>query len=252
MKSSPLDFLSSPKESGQTEHSNRLNPHRKSYQPPLKPSFTLKRKSEAPQPQSATNVSSKDGSARRLLKWEPPRFSQEQTDKGRKMGERFLEHSDLSSYQSKNSLMDKIKTDMDIDSGDPRQTLQFNVKEKYKEPSRKVVKHAPTSADCTPPKQFKHGPDQVLETTQPGASHVEHRSQSKAGSLTSGLTSDPRVTDSSKLTREQMDYFLKRTGQSEALVLTMVHRDGTTQLDPEQVRNTFTDMSYYFALAPNK
>lgn len=47
--------------------------------------------------------------------------------------------------------------------------------------------------------------------------------------------SDPRVKDSGKLSPEEKIHMLEKAERVKALVLTMVYRDGTTQLDPEQV-----------------
>ena len=59
--------------------------------------------------------------------------------------------------------------------------------------------------------------------------------QSKAEYLTETLTSEPRVKDSGKLNTDEKMQILEKAGQAKSLVLTMVYRDGTTQLDPEQV-----------------
>nr|XP_020495986.1 DNA polymerase nu [Labrus bergylta] len=58
--------------------------------------------------------------------------------------------------------------------------------------------------------------------------------QSKAGCLTTSLTSDPRVKDSGRMNSEEKRQMLEEAGKAKALVLTLVYRDGTTQLDPEQ------------------
>ncbi|XP_028285604.1 DNA polymerase nu [Parambassis ranga] len=63
--------------------------------------------------------------------------------------------------------------------------------------------------------------------------HSEYQSQSNAGSGTTTLTSDPRVKDSGKLNLDEKMQLLEKTGRAKVLVLTMVYRDGTTQLDPE-------------------
>ncbi|XP_054603667.2 DNA polymerase nu isoform X2 [Nothobranchius furzeri] len=60
--------------------------------------------------------------------------------------------------------------------------------------------------------------------------------QSKAGSLSTTLTSDPRVKDSGKLTIEEKLQMLEEISRAEVVLLTMVFQDGSTQLDPEQKR----------------
>ncbi|XP_055085223.1 DNA polymerase nu [Periophthalmus magnuspinnatus] len=69
---------------------------------------------------------------------------------------------------------------------------------------------------------------------RPNNKELRNRTKSKPGSLTSSLTSDPRVKDASRISKDAMHSIVKKAQQSKALVLTMVFRDGTTQLDPEQ------------------
>ncbi|XP_069575105.1 DNA polymerase nu [Brachyistius frenatus] len=68
------------------------------------------------------------------------------------------------------------------------------------------------------------------EGVQPSESQI----QSKAGSLTAALATDTRIKDAGKLNPKEKKQMLERAVRAEVLVLTMVYRDGTTQLDPEQ------------------
>jgi len=63
----------------------------------------------------------------------------------------------------------------------------------------------------------------------------EPQSQFQTGWLPASLIFDARVKDSGKLNPEERTQMLERAGEAKVLVLTMVYRDGTTQLDPEQV-----------------
>ncbi|CAL9694627.1 unnamed protein product [Knipowitschia caucasica] len=82
--------------------------------------------------------------------------------------------------------------------------------------------------------EIKHG---SISVDGPNHREVGKCMRSKPGNFTSSLTSDPRVTDASKLSQGDMDSIVKKAQQSVALVLTMVFRDGTTHLDPEQKRS---------------
>uniref|UniRef100_A0A3Q3E0B3 Polymerase (DNA directed) nu n=1 Tax=Labrus bergylta TaxID=56723 RepID=A0A3Q3E0B3_9LABR len=95
------------------------------------------------------------------------------------------------------------------------------------------------SATCKPPKskRAKREPDQGKNSTKVShaqANGIELQNQSKAGCLTTSLTSDPRVKDSGRMNSEEKRQMLEEAGKAKALVLTLVYRDGTTQLDPEQ------------------
>ncbi|XP_073330734.1 DNA polymerase nu [Pagrus major] len=106
--------------------------------------------------------------------------------------------------------------------------------------SMHASKWTPSSVTCKPlkHKRAKLGPDQG--TNGPKISHEgangggELQNQSKAGCLTAALTSDPRVRDCGKLNPEEKMVMLKKAGEAKALVLTLVYRDGTTQLDADQ------------------
>lgn len=59
--------------------------------------------------------------------------------------------------------------------------------------------------------------------------------KSKPCNHTTSLTSDCRVKDCGMLSPEEQKEILEKAKETKALVLTLVYRDGTTQLDPEQV-----------------
>lgn len=59
--------------------------------------------------------------------------------------------------------------------------------------------------------------------------------QSKPSNHTTSLTSDCRVKDCGMLNPEEQKEILEKAKEAKALVLTLVYRDGTTQLGPEQV-----------------
>lgn len=67
------------------------------------------------------------------------------------------------------------------------------------------------------------------------ATTQEIKTQSKIGLQPTALTSDVRIKDSGRLNPEEREQMLKEAEQAEAVVLTMIYQDGTTQLDHEQV-----------------
>lgn len=69
-----------------------------------------------------------------------------------------------------------------------------------------------------------------------GINCSEPQNQSKTGSHPTSLTSDSRVKDSAQLTPEEKLEILEEAEGAKVVLLTLVFRDGTTQLDPEQVR----------------
>ncbi|XP_042368648.1 DNA polymerase nu [Plectropomus leopardus] len=83
-------------------------------------------------------------------------------------------------------------------------------------------------------KQARCGPEQSTNELKMCIEEVNDNKQSKAGCLTASLTSDPRVKDSGKMNQHEKMRMLEMAGKTKALMLTLVYRDGTTQLDPEQ------------------
>jgi len=123
---------------------------------------------------------------------------------------------------------------MHEDSCAPEQTRQIRQR------ARNASKQTASAVTGKPRKhkQAKCGPGQEIngpELFREAADGNELQNQSKAGCLTATLTSDPRVKDSWKMNPDEKMQMLERAGKTKALVLTLVYRDGTTQLDPEQV-----------------
>uniref|UniRef100_UPI003AAD1DF5 DNA polymerase nu n=1 Tax=Centroberyx gerrardi TaxID=166262 RepID=UPI003AAD1DF5 len=125
---------------------------------------------------------------------------------------------------------------------DRDESLMTDVDRKYGSTSTGLAYRKPSHTDIVPGggnkrKRAKRGPDSAPnepKTALEGANSAEPQNQSKAACLTVAMTSDPRVKDAGKLNPEERMRVLEEAGQARALVLTMVYRDGTTQLDPEQ------------------
>ncbi|XP_034413652.1 DNA polymerase nu [Cyclopterus lumpus] len=129
---------------------------------------------------------------------------------------------------------------MHEDSYAPKQQIwQRKVEERCGESAENASKQ-PSSAVTGKPrkhKRAKRGPDQDINGPtlfHEAADGNKLQNQSKAGCLTATLTSDPRVKDSWKMNADEKMQMLERALETKALVLTLVYRDGTTQLDPEQ------------------
>nr|XP_040039007.1 DNA polymerase nu [Gasterosteus aculeatus aculeatus] len=201
-----------------------------SCHPPLIPSFTLKRKHEELQRQYA-EPTPKICLTRRHPKWEAPHPSQEKeqgVSELKRAGSTTCnpEHS-AEPPQTEAGLSHKtgIISGTHEDSHGPKQTPQ--IRQRKTKERCKPLKH----------KGGKHGSDQEIDEpkiTHAEAGGPEPSNQSKAGSLTATLTSDPRVKDSGKMNLDEKTQTLERAKKAEALVLTLVYRDGTTQFDPEQ------------------
>ncbi|XP_078132745.1 DNA polymerase nu [Sander vitreus] len=122
----------------------------------------------------------------------------------------------------------------------PKQTRQIRqsmVEGRCPESARNTSKQTPSSVTCKPLKRAKCGPDQGIngpKLSHEEANGNEPQNQSKAGCLTAALMSDPRVKDSGKMNPDEKMQMLEKVGKTKALVLTLVYRDGTTQLDLEQ------------------
>lgn len=56
------------------------------------------------------------------------------------------------------------------------------------------------------------------------------------------LTSDPRVKDCGMLNKEEQNALLQKAKAAKAVMLTVVYRDGTSLLDPEQVSYSLSTM----------
>ncbi|XP_060887992.1 DNA polymerase nu [Labrus mixtus] len=202
-------------------------------QPPLIPSFILKWKHEVHRQEKA-HQPPKNYLPRRHPKWEPPRSSQEKA-------------RDIHGLKEA-----KVKTanpELTATSIHPQNTISQSHKSRrghqdpcaLKQSQQKAEKKCceSDSATCKPPKskRAKREPDQGKDMTKVShaqANGIELQNQSKAGCLTTSLTSDPRVKDSGRMNSEEKMQMLEEAGKAKALVLTLVYRDGTTQLDPEQ------------------
>ncbi|XP_042258347.1 DNA polymerase nu isoform X3 [Thunnus maccoyii] len=228
----------------------RLENSRRTHQPALIPSFSLKRKHELLQPQNV-NPLPKISLTRRPPKWEPPRPSQEKTvERGVSERKRIrpkasnpehlalaLEPQTKASPSHKTELLLGVHTDPYVQK--QTQQRQSEVEERGHEFTRNASRQIPSSVTFKPPKhkRAKYGPHQATnepKTSHEGANTGEPQNRPKAGCLTATLTSDPRVKDSGKLSPDEKMRMLEKAEQAKALVLTMVYRDGTTQLDPEQ------------------
>eukprot|EP00064_Thunnus_orientalis_P018935 superscaffoldBa00004533_g19044 len=229
----------------------RLENSNRTHQPALIPSFSLKRKHELLQPQNV-NPLPKISLTRRPPKWEPPRPSQERTvERGVSERKRIrpkasnpehlalaLEPQTKASPSHKTELLLGVHTDPYAQK--QTQQRQSEVEERGHEFTRNASRQIPSSVTFKPPKhkRAKYGPHQATnepKTSHEGANTGEPQNRPKASCLTATLTSDPRVKDSGKLSPDEKMRMLEKAEQAKALVLTMVYRDGTTQLDPEQV-----------------
>ncbi|XP_075948320.1 DNA polymerase nu [Anarhichas minor] len=251
-QNSVQDFASpATKPSKEMANSQLLTSVTRSRHPPLIPSFSLKRKHEVPQRQHA-DPPPKIYLTRRHPKWEAPLSSQEKArERGvdelrRARSKTCIPEPPAEPPEPQNEVSPShksgIMSGMHEDSFAPKQTRQIRqrkVEDRCHESARNASKRTPSSVTGKPlkHKRAKCGPDQ--EINGPKISHEEAggnepQNQSKAGSLTATLTSDPRVKDSGKMNPDEKMQTLERAGKTKALVLTLVYRDGTTQLDPEQ------------------
>uniref|UniRef100_A0A8P4KTA6 Polymerase (DNA directed) nu n=1 Tax=Dicentrarchus labrax TaxID=13489 RepID=A0A8P4KTA6_DICLA len=230
------------KPSKKVENSKLPTSQNVSHHPPLIPSFPLKRKHEVFQHQNPhPPPPPKIYLTRRPPKWEPPRYSQEKAGEGvnefkRARSKTVLpDPSDVAPEPPRKvsrSHETGIVLEVHKDPFAPEQTRQI-CQSKVQERSRKSsvtckpVKHK--QAKCVPDRGT-NGPKVLNE----GPNGGEPQNQSKAGCLTAVLTSDIRVKDSEKMNPDEKMRMLEKARQAKALVLTLVYRDGTTQLDPEQ------------------
>ncbi|KAM7366368.1 hypothetical protein PAMP_015814 [Pampus punctatissimus] len=230
---------------GRLEKSNQN--HSVLHQPVL--SFSLKRKHEVLQPQNV-NPLPKISLTRPPPELELPHSLQERTVergviKRKRIGPEasILEHPALAlepQTQAGPSHKTEVVLEMHTDPYVPTKAQQSKVEERGHEVTRNASRQTPSSVAYKPPKhkRAKCGPQQATsepKTSHEGANASGPQNRSKAGCLTAALTSDPRVKDSGKLSPDEKMQILEKAEQVEALVLTMVYRDGTTQLDPEQV-----------------
>ncbi|KAI3375733.1 hypothetical protein L3Q82_004031 [Scortum barcoo] len=214
-----------------------------SHHPPMIPSFHLKRKHEVLQ-HKKSDVPPKNFQTRRPPKWEPPHSLQEKGEDGeinelkRARPKTFItEHREpptkVSPSHKTGILLGVLK-----DPYSPKQTGQTKKEEKSCETTVAVSKQIPSLTCKLKHKQTKYWPKMSHE----GADDGDPQNQSKAGCLTATLTTDPRVKDSVKLNQDEKMQVLEKARKAKVLVLTLVYRDGTTQLDPEQVSQVISGL----------
>ncbi|XP_034532138.1 DNA polymerase nu isoform X3 [Notolabrus celidotus] len=170
---------------------------------------------------------------RRTPKWEPPCSSQEKAGnkngRGNKLKTPIPEVSAPSTQPQNKHKSVKVHKNLCALKQSP-QSEQLKAVESF---------DTAAPATCKPPKykRAKCDPDQGknwLKASHTGASGGELHSQPTAGCLTASLTSDPRVKNSGRMDSEEKVQVLTEAGKAKVLVLTLVYRDGTTQLDPVQ------------------
>lgn len=252
--SSPVQDLASTaiKASKKMENINLPTSLTYSHHPPLIPSFPLKRKHEIHEHQNA-HPPPKIYLTSCPPKWEPPLYSQKRAGQA--------EANELKRARPKPPNTEPLalptepqtqvspshKTGIALeehkDQHAPKQTQQIQqrkVEERCCELAMNAFKQTPSSVTCQPlkSKRAKCGPDRGIKgpkTSHEEAHGGEPHNQSKASYLTATLTSDPRVKDCGKLNPDEKMEMLEKARNAKALVLTLAYRDGTTQLDPEQV-----------------
>ncbi|CAJ1086006.1 DNA polymerase nu [Xyrichtys novacula] len=205
-------------------------------QAPLIPFFPLKHKLEI-SPQEKARLAPKIHLPKFLLKWEPPRPSQEKTGDVDGLKGALLK-TPMSELQA-TSTQPQNKESHSRKSGKIHKNLCALKRSQQMKQLKAEESCDFTSATCKPPKhkRTRYDPDPEksgLKLSHPGSSGDEPQKQPKAGCLTASLTSDPRVKDSGRMNSEEKMQVLMEAGKAKALLLTLVYQDGTTQLDPEQ------------------
>lgn len=177
--------------------------------------FLLKRKHEVNQQQNA-NPFPKICQRWRASKWKPPYLSQEKAGEGGGVGvwkrSKLLELTSAAAQKRQSEA---------CPAQEPGGASGVHEGEHFPQPTAKHKIEPSTNR----PRSSYEGVN----------THSELQSQSNAGSVYTTLTSDPRVMDSGKLNLDEKMQLLEKTAQANVLVLTMVYRDGTTQLDSEPV-----------------
>ncbi|XP_034757074.1 DNA polymerase nu isoform X2 [Etheostoma cragini] len=219
-----------------------------SCHPLLIPSFPLKRKLEVLKRQYADPP--KIYITGHPPKWEPPYSSQEKAGevggielKRAKPGTSIPELPAVNPKpQTEVSPLHKTGKVLGVhkDPHGPKQVRQIQqsmLEGRCPKSARNTSKKTQSSATCKPLNRTKCGPDEGIhgaKLSHDEANGNESQNQSKAGCLTATLTSDPRVKDSCKMNPDEKMQMLEELEKTKALVLTLVYRDGTTQLDLEQ------------------
>lgn len=241
---SPQDLTSTATDK-KLESENQLILQSQSHQQILTPSFLRKRKCDIFQLQHSNLL--KICRPRCPPEWESPLSSHEKALDG---GERELKRADFKlsmleypvltqESQTKISLHETeivLKQHKDLHTvKEMQQTWESKMEERSNETATNVCKQTPSCKPCTGSKCSVESATNWPESLHKGVNTSELQTQSNTGCQVVALTSDARVKDFGKLNLEERMQMLEKAVQSEVLVLTMVYRDGTTQLDREQV-----------------
>ncbi|XP_069026033.1 DNA polymerase nu [Embiotoca jacksoni] len=222
------------------ENTNLHTSQSQSHHPSVSPSFLLKRKHEL----LHANLPAKICLPGHRPKWQPPHSSQEKAGEGgaseRKKPRLQTSHPECpTSAQERPSEAGPSHDTAIVFEGRSQQTQQISQSklEEHRDESSGSTSKRTLFSELSRHKWAKcvidpatNGPKGFHEGVQPSESQI----QSKAGSLTAALATDTRVKDAGKLNPKEKKQMLERAVRAEVLVLTMVYRDGTTQLDPEQ------------------
>ncbi|XP_056156190.1 DNA polymerase nu, partial [Lampris incognitus] len=222
-----------------------------SNQPPLIPTCPLKRKLERSDASPPTKISL----PRRLVKWEPPHSSQEKVEReggvagleGARPEISIPKHRDIflvtaKELQANARLVQTsagvVRVHTATHIAKPSTVPLHRQSERGQELTRESsTKNSSSIAPKLPKVTLtKCCPDKTSnepKTAQEGANSGVSQNQFKGSRLTTALTSDPRVKDAGKLNADERVWVLEEAKQAKALVLVMVYKDGTTQLDPE-------------------
>lgn len=213
-----------------------------SHHLPWIPPSSVKRKHEILEHQNA-HPPPKISLTQQPPKWEPPPFSQKrakQSTRNKLTRARpkpqniklfgFLTESQTNISETSEIL--EAYTDQDA----PKQNQRFWQRKLAKNASEEIS----SSVTCQSPSNIeaKIVSDKGIKcpiTLHGDPDGSKTQNQSKPSNHTTSLTSDRRVKDCGMLSPEEQKEILEKAKEAKALVLTLVYRDGTTQLDPEQV-----------------
>lgn len=208
-----------------------------SHHPPLISSFPLKRKQEVFEHQNV-HPPPKIYRTRQPSKWQPPQKRTGQAE----VNELTVARTKPREPQTKVSPPHEtgIVLEEPKDQCAPKSIQQIQQKEEEGrccESATNALKQTPSSVTCQPlqRKQAKRVPDQKISGPKMSREKAKPRNQRTASCLTATLASDPRVKDCGKMNPDEKMEMLEKARRAKLLVLTAVYRDGTTQLDPEQV-----------------
>lgn len=194
------------------------------------PPFPLKRKQEVFEDRT-----------RHPSKWQPPQKRTRQAEVNELTGARTKPREP----QTKVSPSHKTGIEEHKDQYAPKSIQQIQQKKEEGrccEPASKAFKQTPSSVTCQPlqRKQAKCVPDQKINGPKISHEKTKPRKKHTTSCLTATLASDPRVKDCGKMNPDEKMEMLEKARKAKLLVLTAVYRDGTTQLDPEQVSRAYS------------